>query len=79
MFFSQKCREWKRSAWNSTKKSLFALFVRAIAERLLLRFTAATKFEISSTLEEISLGVNKISGPGKAQRSTFWVAVYLWI
>ena len=45
----------------------------AITPRLILREAAATEFEIGLGLDHIAISIDKISGPGKANRTALGV------
>ena len=53
--------------------------MRSIAEWLLLRLSAAAEFEVGYRFKNISGLINKICGPGKAERTTFGVPINLGI
>ena len=53
--------------------------MRTIAPRLILRMTTTAKFEISLSLQNFAICINKINSSSKANRSTLWVDKNLWI
>ena len=54
--------------------ALFILrLMAAIAPWLVLREAAAAELEISFGLDHVSISINKICRPGKANRATLWI------